>query len=597
MRTLQTVAVVCLVAALAASSVIAVGGATDRAASGDHRTDDERLSSDRRACGVGGPTDDPARLPNESTAGWAAAGPDRSVARGDVAVLDLSVESNATVRVEGPTGYRATLRVTDDGDGTVRLGVNTLLAGNRTNGTYLAAGSDAVRVQNATTQPSFTPGTYTVRVTSNGSVIDSQTLRVRPSEVGSVTAYRAPGDLFNATDEAVVNRTLATDDRQLGGNGSTEIIDGETLVVRLDGASLLGGFAADRRPFGFEYDESGLLGRIEIGGPCGGIDLDASLSEGAARFVPDYESGVVYLLVDVQRAAGYVVADQRLDVSLTNRQLTDTDRQLTTEFRIGSLEENVDSVELVDGDEIRIRGESNRLSRTIPVRIESRVDPTVSIRTNLTVTNGTFERSVSVPADRGPYTVFVAGEPHGAWSDDRPRFFWAMEESTNTIGPSELELTVRYGSLTDRLLVVYEVDRANGTYRPLGADDDGTIPIDGRVPVGDVVVAVHEDRDGDGAFDGPAADPVVRLDGPVADWLVGDPAGPADGEPLPAPITEETVVGSVTPTPAERTTTAEQTATATDPTPTGVTTPGFGVVLGLVGLAALAAIARRHVGR
>ena len=555
--------------------------------------------------------------------GWAAQSPDTSISRGDVAVVSLSVRQNATVSVAGPSGYAVHLGVRDDGDGHLKLGINTALTGNRTGvapDAYLAAGNDTVTVRNATTQPPFAPGNYTVRVRANGNTLDSATVRVEPAAVGNVTAYRAPGGLFNATDPETVADRLATGGERLAPEGARTggVFDGETLVVRLEGGSLLGGFAADRRAFGYEYDERGVVGRLSLSGPCGGIALGSSLDGKAARFLPDYGAGVVYLLIDVGRAEGYVVGDQQVTVRFTNPRLSSLDRQMETEFRIGgSQETSVTTVELTNRT-IRLSGDSTQLSgTTIPVRIESRVDPTVSIRTNATVRNGSFRLTVPVPSERSPYTVFVAGETHGAWADDVPRIIWAGSEQDSMVGPSTIELTERRVPLDDKLLVAYEVDRTNGTYRVLGAGTNERIFVERAAAARDVVIAVHADTDDDGEFDGPSVDPVFRLDDrAVADWLVIDHDGTPHSEPLPAPLTPETIqtTGSDQPTGTPSATTQPSSATtqpssATTQTPSAttqsspatlsatvterMTAPGFGPVLAVLAVASVVAW-RRH---
>ncbi|MFC4450536.1 BGTF surface domain-containing protein [Halorussus aquaticus] len=570
--------------------------------------------------------------PNESA--------DRSVARGDIATVPLSVPAgvNVTVRVGSDDGYSTRLDVRDDGDGRVRLLVNTYLAGNRTTvapGTYRTAGTDAVVVTGGTPTDPLEPGTYPVTATRNGTVVAERELTVTEPSFESITARRAVPRLFDASNASAIraaNRSGLTAPLEPG-EYDPEAVEGETLLVRIDAPSLLGAIAArsgntttDRFLALHEETEPETDETFEISGPCGGILFRETATEGGARVLLDYRAGAAYVLLDTTTLEGTHAGGQTVYVEVSpESRLGDAGRELTTSFRIATRQTAVrpsgaDTVRLTADDRATISGETNLLADSrVPVRVESRVDSTFERRTTATVTdNGTFTATVdlanaSVP---GLFAVHVGPDQFPGETGESPGVYWKLSEYGHRQRVTDLnvrQLTLPEGGF----LVAYEYDSSADRFRPVGSatpsDDD--LVVDSRTEPGYLLVVAHRDANGNRAFDGPATDSPYRVDDRVvSDWLgvtvdgvepTGDePSATFDADRAVTPPTEtptadpdttttdpdtigSTVGSSATIGTAESTGTTPTTADAGSTTPsdaTGVGTPGFGPVVAAAAL-------------
>ena len=258
----------------------------------------------------------PPSTPNETE--------DLTVARGDVAVVPLSVPAgaNVTVTVGSDDGYTARLGVRDDGDGRITLLVNTFLAGNRTTvapGAFRTRGDDAVTVTGGSPTASLEPGTYPVTAIRNGSVVAERELTVTEPEFESITARRAVSRLFDAPNVSAIraaNRSGLTAPLQPG-EYEPEVVEGETLLVRIDAPSLLGVIAAQSGNTTTERFvaltrevEPKTNETFEISGPCGGIQFADTVAAGGGRVLADYRHGAVYVLLDTTNLRGLEAGGQ-----------------------------------------------------------------------------------------------------------------------------------------------------------------------------------------------------------------------------------------------------------------------------------------------
>ncbi|UPV75716.1 hypothetical protein M0R89_06530 [Halorussus limi] len=570
--------------------------------------------------------------PNESA--------DLSVALGDIATVPLSVPAgaNVTVRVGSDDGYSARLSVRDDGDGRVRLLVNTYLAGNRTTvapGTYRAAGDDAVTVTGGTPAPPLEPGTYPMTVHRNGTVVGERELTVTGPSFESITARRAVPRLFDAPNASAIraaNRSELTASLQ-SGEHEPEVVEGETLLLRIDAPSLLGAIAAQSRNTTterflalHEETEPETDETFEISGPCGGILFHETVTEGGARILLDYRAGAAYILLDTTNLEGTEAGGQTVYVEVSpESRLGDAGRELTTSFRIAARQTAIrpagtDTVRLTADDRATISGETNLLADSrVPVRVESRVDSTFERRTTATVTdNGTFTATVDLSTASAPELFAVHVGPHQFPGEigEPPAIYWKLSEYGHRQRVTDLnigQLTLPEGGF----LVAYEYDSSTDRFRPVGSttpsDDD--LVVDSRTEPGYLLVVAHRDANGNRAFDGPATDSPYRVgDRVVSDWVgvtvdgvepTGDepwatfdadravtpptetPTDDPDTAPTDPDTADFTVGSTATTGTAESTGTTPTTPDASSTTPsdgTDVGIPGFGPLVAAVAL-------------
>ncbi|UPW01786.1 hypothetical protein M0R88_06710 [Halorussus gelatinilyticus] len=544
---------------------------------------------------VGGPTDAvPPTSSNSSRSPTPNESADLTVARGDVAVVPLSVPSgaNATVSVGSGDGYSARLDVRDDGDGRVRLLVNTYLAGNRTTvapGTYRAAGDDAVTVTGGTPAEPLEPGTYPVTATRNGTLVAERELTVTEPSFESATARRAVPRLFDAANASEIrsaNRSALTASLQ-SGEHEPEVVEGETLLLRIDASSLLGAIAAQpgnttTERFLALHDETepDTDETFEISGPCGGILFHETVTEGGARVLLDYHVGAAYVLLDTTNLEGTNAGGQTVYVEVSSEsRLGDAGRELTASFRIAPRQTAIrpagtETVRLTADDRATVSGETNLLAGSrIPVRVESRVGSTFERRTTATVAaNGTFAATVDLSNASAPglFAVHVGPDQFPGEIGEPPGVYWELSEYGHR--PRVTDLNVRRLALPEGgLLVAYEYDSSTDRFRPVGSatPSDEDLLVDSRTEPGYLLVVAHRDSNGNRAFDGPATDSPYRVDGrAVSDWLgvTVDGVEPNGTEPS-ATFDADRVV-----TPTAEATTADPDTTTTDPATT-TTTP------------------------
>ncbi|NEU59095.1 BGTF surface domain-containing protein [Halorussus sp. MSC15.2] len=561
--------------------------------------------------------------PNESA--------DLSVARGDIAVVPLSVPAgaNVTVRAGSDDGYSARLDVRDDGNGQVRLLVNTYLARNRTTvapDTYRAAGDDAVTVTGGTPTEPLESGTYPVTATRKGTVVAERELTVTEPSFRSITARRAVPRLFDAPNVSAVraaNRNEVTASLR-SGEYEPEVVEGETLLVRIDAPSLLGVIAAqsgnttterflalhdETEP---ETDET-----FEISGPCGGILFHETVTEGGARVLLDYRAGAAYVLLDTTKLEGTYAGGQAVYVEVSpESRLGGAGRELTTSFRVAPRQTAIrpagtDTVRLTADDRATISGETNLLPGSrVPVRVESRVAPTFERRTSATVTdNGTFTATVDLSTASAPglFAVHVGPDQFPGEIGEPPGVYWRMSEYGHRQRVTDVnirQLTLPEGGF----LVAYEYDSSTDRFRPVGSatpsDDD--LVVDSRTEPGYLLVVAHRDANGNRAFDGPATDSPYRVgDRVVSDWVgvtvdgvepPGDePSATFDADRAVTPTTEAPTADPDTVGSTIGSTATTGTAKSTGTTPTtadaGSTTPPDATGVGISGFGPLVAAA------
>lgn len=671
-RDFRTATVLVVLAVLVASmpATVAAGFATDR-------TDatSSGIASDRAACPGGSATtgnanslangtapaaNASASAANESVPSTPNESADLDVSRGDVAVVPLSVPAgaNVTVEVGSGEGYSARLDVRDDGDGRVRLLVNTYLAGNRTTvapGTYRTAGEDEVTVVGGTPTARLETGTYSVTVRRDDSVVATEQLTVTDPSFESVTAHRAVPRLFEADDAGAVrtaNRSGLVGPLQPGEH-EPEVVSGETLLLRIDAPSLLGAVAArsgnttTERFLALHYDvEPETPETFEIFGPCGGILFDDTVAAGGARVLLDYREGAVYVLLDTENLSGLDAGGQSVYVEAAPESRInggDEKAELTTEFRIGQrrteLRSNGTGVATLSADErAMVVGETNlQPGSRVPVQVESRVNATFERATTATVADdGTFAATVDLSdaSTPGLFAVRVGPDQFPAEIGDPPSVHWNLRQirATDPVTEFSLErLTLPGGGV----LVAYRYDSRADRFRPVGSsvavDDDFTV--DPLSEPQHLVVVAHRDANGNGVFD-PGTDPPYRVDGRIVHgWLAVevDGVGPSGDSPptrfdadrvatesdnaattsRDAAASESTAGTTATDSTTTSASTAATAATTTaDTTPSSTSTsdsttpatdaglPGFGplvVVFALV--ASLALAATRSLGR
>ncbi|MEZ3116027.1 hypothetical protein RYH80_08860 [Halobaculum sp. MBLA0147] len=574
---------------------------------------------------------------------------DTTVPRGDLAVVPLSVPAgaNATVSVVGEN-YTARSRVVDDGDGRVRLVVNTYLAGGgiepdetddgdgetgdgtASDGTgtgvradaYAVAGRDRLVVVGGNGSGAFDAGNYTVVVRSDGERVDSNRLTVTPAAVENVTLRRGVPRLFgaNATElraasaRGLVSNRSAPDDYARG-DRLFYVTRGETLLVRFEAPSLLGVVAAqsganvtERVLALHEWRDRATPATFRLSGPCGGIDPTESARQDSLRAVVDHRTGVVTLLLDTERLAGYDVGSQTaslgasgwLDTDATDRERFDAPFRFTSrgvrldDVRVehgGSLGRRTDVVATVQGRVNLLPG--SRVNVTLSSRVDSGVDrvETVTVRPGETSATGCVTAAVGVSGVSRPnaYVVHVAGRQTTVAVGDVPSVWWNIDvfgherpDRNVTVSYTQID---RYG----RSIGVYAVDPTTRTYELVGVlsttDDVVELPPDSSPRY--LFVVAHRDTDDDLRFDGPFRDRPVTVGGSAApryvngtternvtvfgDWVASTTSGLATPNTSLPPFGPETVsTGDVT--------VARETATETPPTaaendtPTGTAT-------------------------
>lgn len=354
-----------------------------------------------------------------------------TVALGDVAIVPLSVPdgANATVRVGSDGGYSAAVTVDDDGDGNVTLLFNTYLAGNRSqvhSRTFRARGADEVTAAEAESDSALATGSYPVRVRRAGSVVDERTVTVTDPSIESVTARRAVPQLFTAADVSEIraaNRSGLVRPLQPGEYRGT-VVQYETLVLRIDAASLRGAIAAHSgntatERFAALVSETEWGDPLNVGfsGPCGGVIFPDSAAEGAARALLDDRNGTVYVLLDSDDVTGILAGefgvrlapDSRLNPGGDERALEAAFGRNVSASRFGATDQTM--LSLPAEENATVRGTTGLLpdSRVV-VALESRSDPIVERRRPVTVgENGTVEATfdLSDASARQTYEVSI----------------------------------------------------------------------------------------------------------------------------------------------------------------------------------------------
>lgn len=565
---------------------------------------------------------------------------DTTVARGDVAAVPLvAPDGDVTITIEGHA-YHARLNVTD-ADAETTLYVNTYLAGNGS-----AVDPDAFRVDGeATVRPAggnatavFAPGSYAVTVRDDGAVLAERWLNVTEPRIGDLTARRGLPRAFSLDSADAARNGSFRSLLPAGGEGA--LVEGETLLLRIDAPSLLGVLAAQpgettterflalrsRTPVGFD-----------ISGPCGGMFLGEALEAGSARAVADYRTGTVSVLVDTGSVPGVTAGSQTafLDVRPVGpfAPLGDAGRRraslriLDREQSLARAEDGVLSLEPTAN--ATISGETNVSAGTeLSVRVSSWTDPTADWSTTTVVgEDGSFEATLNLSgaADPGVFEVRVGPFTYPATSGDAPVVHWeaspfvedegrrSAQVFETTLPADGYVIAYRYDATTDRFRVADDVETGDDT---AGRRDDqfwlGTGPHPDHL-----LLVAHREGNGDDDFDGPSVDPPVRVGGrAVQQWKpvqsdVGDHpsvafdadrvVSPDTGTPTPSPGTEtpspDTGTPSLSPTVSPASTTPPANSDTDDPLEPATTTgdgPGFGLIASAVALLSAAALLVRR---
>jgi PGF-CTERM protein len=547
-------------------------------------------SSSGTAAGHRSPHGPPPPIPNESR--------DTTVPRGHLAVVPLSVPagSNVTVTVGPASNYTAELRVGDDGDGTVRLVVNTYLAGNGSAvepDTYAVAGNDTVSILGGNATAPLAPGNYSVTVEQNGSFLGERSLTVTDPVVGNATAYRGVARLFDAQNGSAVNAANRSGLTAplLDSEYASDVVRGETLVVRIDAPSLLGLIAAqsgetttDRVAALNDDIDPATPVDFYVSGPCGGILFGETLAASGVRAVTDHANGSVFLLFDTTNLDGTDAGTQSLAFqgaddtwlgAATNRTEVEFGFTDAIPSDTGTI-----TTTLPASENATLSGTTQLLAGSrVTVSLSSRVDPAFDRTVETTVgPNGTFSVTLDLSTLTEPNRLVgtVAGRDIQVTVGDYPDIEWSLFGP----GPEDSSNNIRVGTfdLDGGFIVVYEVDPANETYEGIGVVDseDDYVPVTiGENPARIFVVA-HRDGDGDGEFDGIETDPPIRIGGAtggeatiVGDWLASTNENYDAPDVAPPPFDTATVTfdrwvrETETPTP-----------TTTTPPPTGATPSG-----------------------
>lgn len=523
---------------------------------------------------------------------------DTTVARGDVAALPLSVSPGGDTTVSIGRNETARLSLADDGDGTATLYLNTYYLGNRSatpRPVYWARGDDTVTVLDENTTGPGALGTLLVTVRRNGTVLDETRLTVRAASVRNVTLQRGLPQTFDATatelheyDRSGVIRPLRT-----AADGDRELVSGEVLVVHLDAPSLLGLLAGRAGATPTERFRAldpfeGVSTRIDfdIQGPCGGIRFYERLRRGDVRVVPDYRHGSVFVLLDTASFGLAYRNSPRLSVS-PDGPLSGAQSPPSPEFYVTRQHLQVpaesDGVIPLRAGTVSINGTTALPEGArVPVRIESRLDPTATWRTTATVgPNGSFDATFDLndANDPGVFQVTVHSTQYAGTIGDTPPMYWEHEMFV----PGEEYVFLDDVSLpADGYLVAYRYESDTDRYRvieTIGVGPNQVPGIDGRTfsftgsdsPRAALLVA-HHDGVTDGLYGGlPVGEP-YRVDGrPVQEWVTLSDDAPASP---PAPFTLDRAVGrdGETPTPGTPSTETPSTETPTTETPVDTAT-------------------------
>lgn len=506
---------------------------------------------------------------------------DTTVARGDLAVVPLSVPAgaNATVSVVGEN-YTTRSRVVDDGDGRVRLVVNTYLAGggiepNETDDgdgetgdgsdpadttersvhadAYAVADEDRLVVTGGNGSAPFDAGNYTVVVRSDGERIDERSLTVTPPVVENVTVRRGVPRLFgaNATElraastRGLVSNRSAPDD-YAGDDPHFHAVRGETLLVRFEAPSLLGVVAAqsgatvtERVLALHDWRDRTTPVTFRLSGPCGGIDPTGSARQGGLRAVVDHRTGVVTLVLDTDRLDGYDVGSQEasldttgwLDTAATGRERFDAP------FRFADRRVRLDDVRFEDGTTAEgrtganatatVRGRVNllpgsRVNVTLSSRVDSGVDhtETTTVRPGEPPATGCVTATLDTRGVTRPntYAVRVAGDQTTVRVGDGPPVAWDLTVYGHERSNDDVTIDVERFDRYGRFLGVYAVDPATRTYELVGvlSSTDDRVEVDRDHSPRHLFVVAHRDTDDDLRFDGPLRDRPFTVDGSAA---------------------------------------------------------------------------------
>lgn len=545
-------------------------------------------------------------VPNESR--------DTTVARGDLAVVPLSVPAgaNVTVTVGTDSNYTARLRVGDDGDGSVRLVVNTYLAGNGSSvdpDTFAVAGDDTVSILGGNATAPLAPSNYTVTVAQNGSFVGERRLTVTEPVVEGVTLRRAAPQLFDAENASVLRAAEETDlVRQLRPDEyAPEAVSGETVLIRLDAPSLLGVLAAQDGETATErflqlryHGDPRSVATFDIYSRCTDIQLDEVFGAGGGRVVVDHRNGSIYVLLDSndieERAAGpptFVLdgdSDEPVGAAVG---------EVRRKFRIEQDELVVERdpwIDLSATENATVSGTTKLLPGSeIVIHVSSRVDSTFDRTITTTVgPDGQFTATVDLSTVSTPnsFLVRVGDDSFQGRIGTLPWIHWTLS------GPDRGEnqwIDADEFGLDGGFLVVYELTES-GVYEGVGVleDDRASLEVETGENASRFFVVAHRDGNDNGEFDGIETDPPYTVESGadgretvLADWLAStrsDLDAPSNPPPFdPATVSmpfwmredesetpTETPSGTVTTTP----TTTAPTPRTTTPPPTGTTQPG-----------------------
>lgn len=544
--------------------------------------------------------------------------------RGDVVAITVEAPANGTARVSlrGP-GVNATVAVTDGagegaGDGQVRLRLNTYA------GTWsVGDAGDAVEVVEGAVPRMPPAGSYRLTLAGNDENAtrngDEATLRLRPRSLHRLGVWQSPAGETNLTSAADV-RAAAEEGRlrrATGVNGS------HLLVVRVDATGLEGALAAADGPNATARFRSVLRehGDFLVVQTNPSVERDPRivhvLDGPGVRALADAANDTYYLAIDLGEArvtsgdadpAAALEDDPfepyrfevRMELAADSPLTEGGERAVATveprgarvstapdgiiHFRpapnrtvVGTTNVgtgwNVTVVLAGEDDPNTTADESFRLARPVAVEFasENRFDHAGRFAASFDLSDAAAAVNVTADVRFGGRSLLDEPVPVAV---TRPRAS-VTTRGANTSGEFAA-VTVSVALSTGGFVVLHAGGRGGPVVGHTGFLDPGEhvveVYVGAPTDAEEVVAVAHRDVNHNEWFDGPGVDTAYAGD---------DPAAVAFG---PTP--------TATPSPASGETAGTATD-GTDRTPTGTTTPGFGVVAGAVALlAVLAALGR-----
>ncbi|MFB6296104.1 MAG: BGTF surface domain-containing protein [Halobacteriales archaeon] len=495
-------------------------------------------------------------------------------------------------------------------------------------------------------------GTYTLGVAlfEGGGSLDEATVRLAPRETGAARTLVAPagagsgGRLPDATTpgpEVAVGDTVVV---AVNATGLSSVLDS--------------GYDLSVDPDNPDYATHGVGVRVaHVDGESGGVGEGGGPSKGdalpldAAETIVDADSGVVYVAFDTRELA--VAPGETYEATfLVNGTLSPFEEPGEGEVETASTTftvrertitwgatTNATGVVTVEAEETTIAGRTTAApGTTFRIEVQSEREDIPLTRTGqatvgpegrfaATFDFGGEEVETGLEAGPVPFTLTVEDAGTGLPTVANATLPGVVRPPpTATIGFDDQTIagdavTVQSASLSRGGFVAIHEGSPDGpvlgvsAFLGPGPHEDVQVVLEEQIPDdGRLVAVAHRDTDGDEQFDFPEADDPYTADGDsvAAEATVGvSTATPTPTEVTPTPTPTDVTTTDVTPTPTDVTPTPTVvTPTSTDATPTRTggtttadsptttdtpTTPGMGLLVGVVALlaAALLAIRRR----